>query len=227
MTTSDIFTNQRQIWKDYQFYYAIARRSLPFIIGLVVGGILFASDDGYFTNLYTEVLSIVTIVGVLDYLNKRDRQNEKIQDLQQSLIRDARRKVKDTAITAIEDLRTYGWLTGDDGLLQEANLQGANLQEAYLQDANLTGADLSFANLTGADLSYVNLQGVELLGVNLTGAKLWRANLTGAILLDANLRKANLRQATLPDGTEWAPDTDMARFTNPYRPDFWIPKQSD
>ena len=68
MTTSDIFANQRQVWKDYQFYYAIARRSLPFIVGVVIGGIIFASDNGYFTNLYTEILSIVATVGVLDYL---------------------------------------------------------------------------------------------------------------------------------------------------------------
>jgi hypothetical protein len=29
------------------------------------------------------------------------------------------------------------------------------------------------------------------------------------------------RHTCLPDGTYWASDVDMARFTNPKHPDFW------
>ncbi len=123
--------------------------------------------------------------------------------------------------------------------LIEVDLRGANLIEANLIEADLTGADLTGADLIGADLTQANLTGAYLTGANLTGADLTQANLTGAYLTQANLTGAYLTEAnltqgslinyyqwkevTLPDGTEWASDTDMARFTDPEHPNFWQP----
>ncbi len=133
--------------------------------------------------------------------------------------------------------------------LRGAQLTGANLVYINLKRANLTGADLEGANLfqnsdlTGATLvktnfQGANLQGAYLLGANLEGACLAGANLRDATLTKAQLQGANLEganlckvkfimeasfdeQTTLPGGTKWTPDTDMARFTDPEHPDFW------
>jgi hypothetical protein len=109
--------------------------------------------------------------------------------------------------------------------LERANLRGvdlscsgANLQEARLEEANLQGADLAFANLQRANLRRANLRGAHLYSANLEGAHLAEANLQGAIL-----HKDLYKLMTLPDGTEWTSDTDMARFTDPKHPDFWEP----
>jgi hypothetical protein len=123
-------------------------------------------------------------------------------------------------------------LAGAD--LQRADLTYANLQEAYLAEAKLQKAFLVQADLQQACLPKTNLQGVLLAWANLKGAYLEEADLQGAILVGADLQKANLREAnlqrtefnkgtTLPDGTKWTPDTDMARFTDPEHPDFWRP----
>ena len=130
--------------------------------------------------------------------------------------------------------------------LVEANLIEANLTEANLTGAYLTGAKLILSHLTrafllSANLTEANLSGADLTGAYLMGAKLIdanliqadlgeakliranliRADLSGANLSGANLTGAKLRRATLPDGTKWTPDTDMARFTDPKHPDYW------
>jgi uncharacterized protein YjbI with pentapeptide repeats len=118
--------------------------------------------------------------------------------------------------------------------LQRADLTYTNLQEAYLAEAKLQKAFLVQADLQQACLPKTNLQGVLLAWANLKGAYLEKADLQGAILVGADLQGANLREAnlertefnkgtTLPDGTKWTPDTDMARFTDPNYPDFWRP----
>jgi len=118
--------------------------------------------------------------------------------------------------------------------LQGANLRGAKLQGAILAEAKLQGADLFGANLEGAILEGADLQRAILFGANLEGAilegaDLQRANLAWADLEGASLRGAKLQGAdfdentTLPDGTIWRPETDMARFTDPDHPDFWRP----
>jgi hypothetical protein len=242
MTTSDIFSNQRDVWRNYKDLYTLAGRALPFIAGIVIGGIIFASDEGYFTNLYTEILSIIATVGVLDYLNKRDRQNEAIQNVKERLIRDAGSSINAIAIKAVEDLRTQGWLAGNDGLLRRVDLVSANLESASLSTANLAGATilnanlrkavLTYSNLEQADLSSGDLTGANLSSANLTATKLWNAKLTGANLEGSNLMVAelwntnlegvNLLMATLPDGTRWTENVDMGRFTDINHPEFNI-----
>jgi uncharacterized protein YjbI with pentapeptide repeats len=126
--------------------------------------------------------------------------------------------------------------------LWKADLQGVNLQWAKLKKANLNGSILVGANLMQANLQAAKLGGADLRGANLFEAKLYRVNLNGAYLRDANLSGSHLEGArlegadlthaileeahldeltTLPDGTRWAADTDLRRFTNPNHPDFW------
>ena len=110
--------------------------------------------------------------------------------------------------------------------LQEASLGGANLQEARLTSAHLQGANLQGANLQEADLDWANLQEARLASAHLQGAKLCRTRLRGASLAEANLQGANFDvNTTLPDGTKWTPDTDIARFTDLEHPDFWRPEK--
>jgi len=120
-----------------------------------------------------------------------------------------------------------------------ANLAVANLEGAFLVGTDLGGADLGRANLgrallLGVNLEGANVEGAHLEGANLGGSNLEAANLEGAFLGAANLEGANLQRAvlgegtfdentTLPDGTKWTPDTDMARFTDPGHPDYWHP----
>ncbi len=131
--------------------------------------------------------------------------------------------------------------------LQGADLRNANLAGAYLRHASLAGANLERANLKGARLRAAKLDSGYLWAANLANASLGRANLKGANLEFANLAGANLEHATLkgaslefanlkganlvhtkfdetttlPDKTNWTPDTDMTRFTDPNHPDFW------
>jgi len=116
--------------------------------------------------------------------------------------------------------------------LRGAILFGAKLQEAALWSTNLRRAVLVQANLQGANLRGADLQGAFLFGANLRGANLAGANLHGADLVGANLPEQLTgyrngtetkfdEKITLPDGTEWTPDTDMTRFTDSTHPAFW------
>lgn len=137
--------------------------------------------------------------------------------------------------------------------LRDVDLRGANLQKAELGESNLQDADLRFTRLLDANLGHADLQGAELRSTNLQYAALFRANLQDATLNGANLQhaaltKANLQaaslvlaslqnahlngaefneQTTLPDGTNWTPETDMERFTDPKHPDFWEPPERE
>jgi uncharacterized protein YjbI with pentapeptide repeats len=112
--------------------------------------------------------------------------------------------------------------------LHSADLAYADLSQAYISNADLTQADLRGATLADCDLWETKLQGAYMVHADLS-----HADLRGADLKGANLRNAVLDQtvwkydvtrttliATLPDGTQWTTETDMARFTDPTHPDF-------
>jgi len=102
--------------------------------------------------------------------------------------------------------------------LVEATLVAVNLKNAHLEIANLQGASLRFADLQGADLS-ASLR-LEWIDPELTN--LQHANLKDANLLGADLTAVRFNESTiLPDGTNWTPETDMSRFTDPNHPQFW------
>lgn len=132
--------------------------------------------------------------------------------------------------------------------LWKADLQGVNLQWANLKYANLNGAVLVGANITQARLWGTKLGGADLRGANLAEAALYRAILHGTTLCEANLERVHLEGAklenadlrganltgamcdeltTLPDGTQWNADADLARFTDPAHPQAWTPPPAE
>jgi predicted type IV restriction endonuclease len=127
-----------------------------------------------------------------------------------------------TALTATQHLRETGWLT--DGSCENASLPAANLDGADLSNARLFGVNLERANLDGANLSGADLRNANLKQSNIEGANLRGTNLTSADLSEAQITLASFDEKTiLPDGTPWTPETDIARFTDPNHPDFYIP----
>ena len=100
----------------------------------------------------------------------------------------------------------------DQALMNEAQLQGANLFRAQFQ-----GADLRGAQLQRADLFSTQLQGANLSGAQLQGAELFRAQLQGAYLSGARLRGAYLSGAQLQGaylgGTQLDPAKDLSAAT--------------
>ena len=199
---NDILT----IWKQWRGSYELTFGVMLVLLGIWIGSLFFAADAGYGTNLYTEALGVLVTIAVL---NTFARQREQAQ-LKNRLVREAASRDNSTAVSAVDWMRHEDWLTGDDGLLKEADLSNANLENAdfgreanlpgaNLWRANLPGADLFQANLPGAKLSFVNLTGADLRGANLTRADLTFANLTGADLTFANLTGADLKDANLTD----------------------------
>jgi len=236
----------KAVWEKYAWFYPFLGGLLLLGIGFWLGMNWFAGDDGglgYVTNLYTELLSIGVTIVVLDRINQyRERQN-----LKKRLVAEAGSRSQTTAVSAVDWLRREGWLEGDDGLLKDIDLRGANLAGVDLSRANLEGTNLwgtnlegvnvGFAKLEGADLrgaklEGANLRGAKLEGANLNGAKLekaslWEANLEGAdlryaklggaVLDNANLDNTNLISTTLPDGMKWEEGVDMTKFNRTYQ----------
>jgi uncharacterized protein YjbI with pentapeptide repeats len=283
MTTATRDQEIKDIHEKYLDFYKISGGLSLIVIGIWIGSLFFG--NGYGTNVYTEFLSVVATIAVIEQLNRRrDREAHK-----QDLIRQSGSVANSIAIDAIEQLNKLGLTKGENSILQGLDLSGANLANARLNGANLTGARLGEANLAGAQLGKANLARTQLGEANLAGTNLWRANLTGANLWyanltgtrlgeanlagaksgranltgaelgkanltgaqlvianlartqlgeanltgtnlwRANLAGANLRSAefneetVLSDKTQWTPNTDMTRFTNPEHKNFWQP----
>lgn len=177
--------------------------------GIWLGSFLFSvdgplySEDGFKTNLYTEFLSILVTVGLLNYLAKRRERQQEESQIKKYLLSKVRSKVHHEAIRGIEEIRDHGWLEGVNGILQQERLVQADLHNAKLSRANLNRTDLrncnlqkvSFwdATLIDADISYANLERAALVLANLTSTNLQRANLSNTNLKGANLSNADCR----------------------------------
>lgn len=179
--------------------------TLGLIVGLVLGlilGLAYHNElDGWFIDgFWTEALGIALTVGVLDRLNSyrlREQQKER-------LIWQANSKSNTTAIDAIDELRSEGWLCGDDGLLQDQDMKHARLMNARLKNANLQGTDLFKASFIHAHMTGVNLRDCQLKGALFCHARLIGADFTGANVRDTNFTLATFDKNTiLPDGTPY------------------------
>lgn len=205
-----------QLWQDYIIEYGLLAIIFFVLLGFwVFGDNLFdLLDDrlGYITNVFTELLSIIVTVFVLDRLNGKRIDRQELARLKALL------GSTESVVTkiAIAELRAKGWLT--DGALKHTDLWGANLQGASLSDANLQETSLRDANLQNARLWRANLQGAFLRGTDLSGTSLWHTNLQGADLTRANLQLVNFFEAIcdettiLPDGTYWQQDTNWSHY---------------
>ena len=189
-------------------------------IGVFCGALLFADDSpmmeqflngftNYGTNLWTEAISVVLTIFVLNILSERRERRRRESDLRTRILREARSTVNIVANQAINEARDYGWLTGECKILQNANLEHANLENAILWEAQLSGSDLEFANLRKANLLHARLkhanlrnaklQEAQLILVNLRRADLYSANLVGAKLYGSDMQQANFELADLSD----------------------------
>ncbi|GAB4530726.1 MAG: hypothetical protein OHK0046_51450 [Anaerolineae bacterium] len=172
-------------------------------IGVWIGARLFAGDapliddTGYYTNIFTEILSVILTIGVLNYLAERREDKRREREDKARLVREAGSPVNATAVNAVRELRERDWLEGEDSALKGARLHLANLSAANLSFANLSATNLSFANLSAANLSFANLNKTDFDTTNLSGADLKLANLSGASLYEANLSGADLELANL------------------------------
>jgi|GEM_PF-3033731 hypothetical protein len=216
---------QERIRREYpDLYYVVVRVA---VVVLVAGfGFLLISDHlEYRTNLFTEGVSILTTVLIIDFLAKRREQERYKRDLLYRM----GSEVNNEALRAVDELRRNKWLQSDllNGIslvradlsgapLWHANLVEADLMDATLINATLIGAKLTRATLWGADFRGAQLSGAHLNEVNRSGISMkgrkdnwilladapWKAfvplhdmNFEGAFLMNANLEGADLSQA--------------------------------
>ena len=191
------------IWQTYLLEYRIL-----VIVALIVAGLWVFGQNGfnmvgdmlgYVMNIFTESLSIIVTVLVLDRLNARRQVEHYNAALKENLVRRAGSIVNDFAVDAVEQLSKERLLESEGGLLVGANLYKANLQEAFLIYANLQRTDLRLANLQRANLHMANLQHANLEFANLQEADLWLAKLQHALLMYASLQHANMESANLQE----------------------------
>ncbi len=211
------------------------------IMSLTIGIFGFtATHDGFdpqeflrefYANISSELGSVAITVLIIDRLNQRRQKEEE----KARLIRQMGNKVNGIALQAVEDLRALNALK--DGSLANANLEESNLQGVRLGRVDLRGARMDFSNLSGghlffanmerADMSGVNFSGAVLTGANLRFADLVAADLRGTLLSEADLSHAKLDRAQfdentqLPDKSNWRPDIDLTKFTDPAHPNYW------
>jgi hypothetical protein len=213
-TFETILSNQKRIFREawQEGWYLLFVGFVLVVLGFLAGRGWFNGEDagfGYRTNIYTEALSVLATVLIVDVLYRWRDKRRRMCDLREQLVRDAASVSNEIAKDGVHQLRRQNWLLDDRGLLQGANLKESNLSQAQLWKANLSGAnlwgaDLSDAklweaNLSGAKLGTANLNKAELWKANVSGANLYHAKLSGADLTNANLTKANLVGANLSD----------------------------
>lgn len=208
----------QDILKTYPLTYTLAVAFVFIVISILIGnslfgkgGLLAEGDNGYAANVYTDVISVLVTVFVIDRLNRRRDEQRDLRQLQEQLVRDASSMSNEVAKNAVHQLRKREWLEGENSLLKGADLRGANLQDADLVAANLQAANLILAKLLDANLARANLQGTKLMFANLQGAfldnvnlqstDLASANLQDVISLGANLQRADLNAADLHGAT--------------------------
>lgn len=156
----------------------------------------------FWSNLFTIAFEILVGAGVTIFFIDRLNDHRATEGLKRRLIREAGSRSRDIAISAIEWMDREGWLSGEDGLLQGADLRKARLSGACMDGANLCGADMQGADFCGAELENANLKGANLTQANfekakLIEAKLQCADLIGTILKSTKLIETNLKKTTV------------------------------
>ena len=187
-------TEIRDIHREYARFYQMGGGVLIFVAGLWLGSFM---QDGYLSSIYTEILSIIVIIAVLDRVIDWRARQRSTEELRIRLIREAGSRGHDTAVTAVDWLRAAGWLSGDSGVLAGADLHRANLEGAYLFDANLKKAYLFSANLQRSNLFTADLEDANLEDAQMQKAYLYNANLSKSNLFNADMENANLEGANL------------------------------
>lgn len=158
------------------------------VIALIAIG-FFTFSDGYTTNVYTETISVISTIAVIDRLNRR---RDRIE-LKERLFNELKSTVSGQSASALDWIRREGWLQSDP--LKGEDLYRINWEGAYIGDLNLENANLSRSNLQNATNEY---RPAQPLSVSLKNANLEDADLHCIMLKQSNLERANLRNAKLP-----------------------------
>lgn len=160
-----------QIRKEYPWFYWFSIGTGVLLILFVIGISLKQGNDmslSYFTNAYTEILSIgVTVIIIYRLDQWRDKQS-----LKRRLIREAGSQARNTAVSAINWMRHEDWLRGKTTLLKDQRLVDADLSKSDLFGIDMQGINLSFANLSSSNVWCSDLEGVMLYRANLEESKL-------------------------------------------------------
>lgn len=181
----------REIHQDYSTFYRIFGGIGLVLVGVVIGAVMF-SGDGYFTNLYTEGMSVLLTIVVLNYLAERRDNIRREMEIKEQLLRDVASTVNATARSAVDQMRKRDWHIGEGALMRNVDLHEANLENTDLREFDLSGTDFRRANLSNARLRYTNLKGCDF-----RRAWMHRVNLIESDLRDTQMRLAKLDEARL------------------------------
>lgn len=205
----------RTVRKTHYLASQLAGALLILGLGILIGSQWFGGE-AYQANMFTEVLSIVVTVAILDTLNRYRSEKRSEREYQDQLVLRLGSADYMTTHIALRQLRDHGWLTGKASVVQRTNLfraelrgadlWGGNFAHTVFEGANLQGASFRQADLTSADLRNVNLNEAHLEGANLQGANLENAYLGKSGLLQANLKGAHLLATTLKEAHIWQAD---------------------
>lgn len=200
-----------EIWKTYAIEYRLFLVGGIIAFGVWIFGsnaFQFAGDMlAYLTNVFTESLSIIVTVLVLDRLNERRADNR----LKEELLADLHSPSNNMVLNALQRLRDKNWLPKD--YFVNINLQNADWSNAYIGNMNFEGARLrgiSFNNTTNnemdanfppilnnTDLRFASLKNAELIGASIKRADLKFSHLESANLMMAHLEGSDLKGAHL------------------------------
>lgn len=102
---------------------------------------------------------------------------------------------------------------------------GLNADEGVLYQQDFYKADLRCADmrqtLQETDFYKANLQGADFRGAFVLKCNMSETDLTGALLRGARFHSTEFSGSTLPDGTLYSDNSDLARFTDPGHPAYW------
>ena len=127
MTTQTRQQEINAIHKQYPRLNFLALGLIVLLVGILIGFHLVDTkflEGDYPIGLYSEFISIIITIVVLDQINEyRDTQR-----LKRRLIGEASSQSNETAKSAVDWMRREGWLIGENGLLKGADLSGAILK---------------------------------------------------------------------------------------------------
>lgn len=215
---------------DYDDFYKFSGAIILVLMGIWLGMHFVKDSEGYFTNLYTEGLSIILTVLVIERLNR----NRATQERKLALFRQAKSRLNDVAVEALDQIQHAGWwdnlllhyytkqkifrsirtVKGKHQVFYRGEKVYSNLSKVQwsggvnLNDTNLKGVNFVDANLENANLAKANLEGADLRNANLINANLAHANLLDANLALANLKGVFLGGANLKGTDLWEVDFD-------------------
>jgi hypothetical protein len=206
-----------EMWRKDGWLFGIVGLLIGLALGIIILPAIAALENAddirvFLNDLAPELIGILITVFVIDRLNRRRDERNAEEALKRQLVDDAASTSSEVAKNAVHQMRRKGWLTGEGGLLKDADLGGAHLDGANLNGAHLDGASLRGADLHGANLNGAHLDGAYLFGANLDGAYLFGAHLEGAHLTGAHLEGAHLFRAQLDDANLTGAQLDGANL---------------